>query len=647
MSRNGSAIPALVRLYAGGLILLALAGFQPFARAEGAGRSYHSFYDVAFSPNGKLLAASDATAGRVVVLEIPSGKQLSVVGVKGEPRGIAWGADSKKLYVAEWGAGTVCCVSVPGGRIERRFKAGPYVCAVATVPARKLLIALNAGLNSVWLLDLGSGALRKRIPLERRPFGVSVTPDGRLAVVTNLLPVGRSTDPSIAACVSLIDLMEKKPAGTIKLPPGSVLVRGSAVSPDGAWAYVVHTVGRFSVPTTQLDRGWVSTNALSIIDLKKRRCYATVLLDYPSQGAADPWGIAVAPDASRLWVTLSGVHSVACIDLRSLHRLLEGDLRGKEYLAEAAGGYRTGTESTWYAVKKDPKNRSLLLNDLSALYVAGVISRRRLEGKGPRGIAVAPDGTLLAVAVYFSGEVRFLDPKELQGKGVYASRGNAAADPVRRGEMFFHDADLCFQGWLSCATCHPEGRADGLNWDLLNDGIGNPKNTKSLLLSHRTPPSMWRGVRPDMETAVAAGFRHILFREPKRQEIADTSAYLRSLKPLRSPYRVAGGGLSEAALRGKKIFEDPEVGCAHCHSGALLTDLKKYDVGTKGPFDSASSFDTPGLFELWLSGPYLHDGSAATLREVLTTRNRGDRHGKTSKLGRKALNDLIEYLRSL
>ena len=47
----------------------------------------------------------------------------------------------------------------------------------------------------------------------------------------------------------------------------------------------------------------------------------------------------------------------------------------------------------------------------------------------------------------------------------------------RKGELYFRDARLCFQQWLSCATCHPDGRTDGLNWDLLNDGLGNPKDT--------------------------------------------------------------------------------------------------------------------------------------------------------------------------
>ena len=45
------------------------------------------------------------------------------------------------------------------------------------------------------------------------------------------------------------------------------MLGGACISPDGKWAYVVHTVGRFILPITQLERGWVHTYAFSIIDI--------------------------------------------------------------------------------------------------------------------------------------------------------------------------------------------------------------------------------------------------------------------------------------------------------------------------------------------------------------------------------------------
>jgi cytochrome c peroxidase len=114
-----------------------------------------------------------------------------------------------------------------------------------------------------------------------------------------------------------------------------------------------------------------------------------------------------------------------------------------------------------------------------------------------------------------------------------------------------------------------------------------------------------------------------------------------------SPH-LAQGALSAAAGRGRQLFNRPDIGCASCHKPGLFTDLKSYDVGTAGPTDQdATAFDTPSLVEVWRTAPYLHDGSAPTLRDVLTARNPGDRHGRTSRLSEEELNDLAEYLLSL
>jgi cytochrome c peroxidase len=61
----------------------------------------------------------------------------------------------------------------------------------------------------------------------------------------------------------------------------------------------------------------------------------------------------------------------------------------------------------------------------------------------------------------------------------------------------------------------------------------------------------------------------------------------------------------------------------------------------------ACRFDTTALRGLWDSAPYLHDGSAATLRDVIVTRNVGDRHGRTTHLRADEVDDLVEFLRSL
>jgi cytochrome c peroxidase len=234
---------------------------------------------------------------------------------------------------------------------------------------------------------------------------------------------------------------------------------------------------------------------------------------------------------------------------------------------------------------------------------------------------------------------------ENQAEATSIALGPKKPQTVNRiGEILFNDASICFQHWQSCTTCHPgSGRSDALNWDLLNDGMGNPKNTKSLLVSHKTPPAMITGIRDSAETAVRAGIKFILFAEQPEEIALAIDEYLKSLKPVPSPYLI-DGKLSQAAERGREIFE--KAGCASCHPAPLFTDLKKYTVGTAKDTEKNRDFDTPTLVEIWRTAPYLYDGRAVTIKEVLTKYNIDDMHGKTSSLTEEQINDLAEFVLS-
>jgi cytochrome c peroxidase len=283
-------------------------------------------------------------------------------------------------------------------------------------------------------------------------------------------------------------------------------------------------------------------------------------------------------------------------------------------------------------------------NDLS--FLVGIRQRVKLNARGPRGLVVA--GGKAYTANYFSDNLSMVDLGAPTLKAITLPLGpEKPMDVVRKGEFYFNDAGICFQGWQSCASCHSyDARVDGLNWDLLNDGIGNPKNAKSLLLSHRTPPAMSMGIRDTAETAVRSGIRHILFTVQPEEIPTAMDEWLKTLKPAPSPY-LEKGKLSKAAERGKKLFNSARVGCATCHPDGLYTNLKQYDVGTQGQYDKQGEFDTSTLYELWRTAPYLHDGSAVTIREVLTTHNKGDKHGKTSQLSPQEIDDLAAFVLSL
>jgi DNA-binding beta-propeller fold protein YncE len=637
------------RAWAGlSLGLAILSGLIPTtiaAPADSTSPPYRSPFDIAYSPDGKLLAVSDRTAPAVTFIDAASGKVAREAKLTASAGALVWSADSSRVYVTEYETATVAEINAADAKVLRRLPVGPYPIGLALAAKKQLLLVGNTAFGDVSILDLATGKEKARIKAVREPFWISITPDESTAVVSNLLPAGSAIDPQITAAITLIDLNKLERTADIKLPPNSTGVRQNRISPDGQWAYVVHSVGRANLPATQLDRGWVNTDGLSIIDLKDRKHYATILLDNISEGAADPWGLALTPDASTLWITIAGTHQLAKVDLANLHKGLTGGL------AQATGGAKReyASPTLWNDIKSDPNRRFDLVNDLAAMYIANLLHRIPLPAKAPRGIALSPDGKQLAVTMYFSNQVLLLDAADGRVLSSITPAPDHQPDEARRGESVFHDATSTFQHWLSCATCHPnEGRVDGLNWDLPNDGIGNPKNNKSLLYAHLTPPSMWLGIREDMDSAAAAGFRFAQ-RVPPEEDLNAVRAYIRSLKPLRSPYRLANGDLSEKAQRGKALFDNEKNHCAGCHSGEVFTNLKKFDVGTQSPLDYKEhvAFDTPTLIEIWRTAPYLHDGRATTLHELFTTFNPNDKHGVTSPLSKEQLDDLVEYLLSL
>ena len=91
----------------------------------------------------------------------------------------------------------------------------------------------------------------------------------------------------------------------------------------------------------------------------------------------------------------------------------------------------------------------------------------------------------------------------------------------------------------------------------------------------------------------------------------------------------------------KKVFE--KVGCAYCHKGPWFTDQKIHEIGTQGEYDHQNRWDTPTLIEVWRSGPWLHDGRSATMKDLLSK----EKHGLRQELSEVEVDALVEYVLSL
>jgi hypothetical protein len=71
-----------------------------------------------------------------------------------------------------------------------------------------------------------------------------------------------------------------------------------------------------------------------------------------------------------------------------------------------------------------------------------------------------------------------------------------------------------------------------------------------------------------------------------------------------------------------------------------------HDLGIGKWLDEGKSYDTPTLIEVWRTAPYLYDGRAATIEDMLK-HNVNNMHGMTSDLTDRQIKDLAEFVLSL
>lgn len=576
-----------------------------------------------FGEKQKLLYIADETAHRIYILNTAEAAPIKQIELAAKPGGLALSPDETKLYVTlSAPEGELLEIDLTSLEVTRRLKVGHTPMSPVVTPDGKSLFFCARFDDSVVKVNLSDFSVEQTASADREPVSLACVPGTDLLLIANHLPSGSAKAKYHSAKVSVFDASSMRKIKEIDLPNGSNGLNKITISPDQKFAYVTHVLGRYNVPTNQVERGWINTNALSIIDVAQQNYLCTVMLDDLDLGAANPYDVECSKDGNSLFVSHAGTDELSIIDRKALHARIS-------HVADES-------QPTLFATSLDE-----IQNDLS--FLQHIRKRIDLHAAGAKGIALG--GDKIYVSMYFSGslaEVDLANPADVAS----LSLGNQEeATKERLGEMYFNDARLCKQHWQSCTSCHQgDARVDGLNWDLLNDGIGNPKNTKSMLLAHATPPAMITGIRSSASVAVIAGVEHILFTRQPREITDAIDAYLTSLKPVASPYLV-NGKLSEAAQRGETVFE--QARCSHCHSGANFTNLESFDVGEGSGADEGRKFDTPSLIEVWRTAPYLYDGKAKTIKEVLTTYNTNQKHGQTADLTEQQLNDLEEYCLSL
>lgn len=221
------------------------------------------------------------------------------------------------------------------------------------------------------------------------------------------------------------------------------------------------------------------------------------------------------------------------------------------------------------------------------------------------------------------------------------------AEKITLGRRLFNDARLSRDGTVACASCHDPARAfsDGRPVSIGVFARRGRRNAPTLINRGWGRSFFWDGrvttleeqvLRPiedpdEMDLLVSEAARRVgLTPEALSHALA---SYVRSILSGNSRYdRFVSGeraALSAEEQAGLQIFRG-KGHCTACHMGPTLTDERLHNTGVawkKGlltdPGGGNGRFKTPTLREIARTAPYMHDGSFATLDEVVDYYDRG------------------------
>lgn len=538
-----------------------------------AAEEYISPSSVYAAEDGTVYTA-DETGGRII--------KLNADGTIAAQTELSGGAHcvkvhDGKVYVARGGSDGTLTMLNTDLKLEKEYPVGHTPTDVEFIGTTAYVT--NRFSNTVSAIDLTDGSTHDYQVDGREPMAAAVA-QGKLFVACHL-PDDAANAGTVSASVYVIDETSEY-FDTIELVNGTGGVKDIEATPDGSRLFVSAVIARYQYPTTQLDGAWINSNGFAIIDAATDSYVNTILLDDVTLGAASPWGIAF--DEENVYFAASGTGEIISFPLKKLDNLLKSSENKGRELADDIG----------------------LLNS--------VRTRTQMPGEGVRDIMYR-DGKLYCTE-YFTGDIAVMNTSDYTVSTLTLGE-QPEADIVRLGETLWYDATKCYQNWESCASCHPDGRVDGFNWDNLNDGLGNPKSAASMMYTFRCAPVMITGIRANAETAVRAGMKFIQFNTMSEESNRAIDEYLKSLLPEESPALKLGGTLTETAAEGKVLFE--EYGCAECHPAPLYTDLELHTspiLGDDGGWENRD-FATPTLVEVWRSAPYMYNGSARTMEDAV------------------------------
>ena len=594
----------------------------PHAGSHGSTVVVSAHGPVVAERNAGAVVRTDAAGSPVARLELHAGLGELIHNGQADGNG--------RMFVADRAADRIVEIAD-----EESFEIGRTVAVsepfgLALTPDGETLLTTSVSDHALVAISTHDLSVRWRVSLAAEPRGVAVANDGREAVVGFLT----------RGALAVVDLADPEHAVRWQsLDPRDQIVVVDDEWNEGQLVELREAPSRFRVPQGA-GRRYVR-NAFAVGYLGDGRVVTTYqlatpqLVHKPEVEMEDAYGGSTV-DMPRVTHRLSWIDRAGAAE--SHHASTEVHVhQPRSFAYDAAkdtlyiGGYGDDRVVAIGGATQ-PSPRTLLTLRVAPKQAACGIDGLAIDGDSLRVHCELPR-RLISVPIAQRPQPDEIIPGVELAPTLRTAQVERGAEIFRRAD----DANLSESGTLACASCHPEGRTDGLTWRLGTAVLQTP------LLAGRvvgTAPYKWDG----QDETLRQSLRHTIERlggQPGRvhgRDLAALAAYVESLAAPKAPRKID----TAAVARGRTLFEDTQLGCSSCHDGAKLTDGAQYPLKS-----SLEQTDTPSLVGLSHSAPYYHDGSADSVLTLLTDRGSVHDMAELGGLSDPQVADLRAYLESL
>jgi len=542
---------------------------------------------------------------------------------------------------------------------------------LAVTPDGATALVTSAWTHAVTAVDIDTMMRRWSLSVAREPRAVVVGPGGDHAYVTHLMGSAltriddlRGATPSLAR-ISFAAAPLRNPGDEFaaERADAASLAYAAVLSPDGSRMFVPrHALGA---------TGKLAWNGQPTVD---------ILLTASETSLAEP--VDGHAPLSRIDVPL---------ERRDVEVTGAGPIQRRPVFAQPrAAVYRERTDTLLIAsegqdslveldaLSVDPSAHELRRFELDPWVSSGDDMVGETSCGAPSGVALSADEMTAYVFCRSTGSLAVvpLDDLPSAAPAPPIARLQLAHDPLddeaALGRRLFYEArDFTMAPGFGCAGCHPDGRDDGYVWHQIGTGVyrafpelqpavdiaikGEARQTP--MLAGRVDgdgPFGWRGESESLSDRIVAGFMlhrwwsggsWILDGDSARRAKALAGFLRRGLVAPATTQRE----LSAVERRGQELFNDATIGCASCHSpdDGSYSDGERVELDLRAPsrrYRAAERpmFRTPSLRFVGGTPPYLHDGSVATLADLLERNH--DRMGLTSQLSGQDAAALVAFV---